>query len=57
MAAVTPEGSTPPAERGYFLISHYMVFPGFFKDSGIPHAARAARSTTPIGRMARRSRS
>ena len=35
LAAVTPQGSTPPAARGYFLINHRMVAPGYFTDSGI----------------------
>jgi putative ABC transport system permease protein len=36
LAGIRPEGSTPPAQRGYFLVNHRMVFPGFFEDSGIP---------------------
>ena len=35
MAAITPEGSTPPAARGYFLTSHRLVVPGYFADAGI----------------------
>jgi len=36
LAAVTPEGSSPPAARGYFLTSHRMVAPGYFAAAGIP---------------------
>ena len=36
LAAVTPQGSTPPEARGYFLINHRLVTPGYFQDSGIP---------------------
>jgi hypothetical protein len=35
LAAVTPQGSTPPAARGYFLINHRLVTPGYFRDSGM----------------------
>jgi putative ABC transport system permease protein len=35
LAAITPEGAIPPAERGYFLVNHRMVFPGYFEDFGI----------------------
>ncbi|MEO5762830.1 MAG: ABC transporter permease, partial [Vicinamibacteria bacterium] len=35
LAAITPQGSTPPEGRGYFLVTHRMVVPGYFKDSGI----------------------
>ncbi|HVQ28955.1 MAG TPA: ADOP family duplicated permease, partial [Vicinamibacteria bacterium] len=36
LAAITPQGSTPPAARGFFLVNHRLVFPGYFEDSGIP---------------------
>ncbi len=36
LAGITPEGSTPPEGRGYFIVSHRMVVPGYFKDLGIP---------------------
>ena len=36
LAGIRPEGSTPPAERGYFLVNHRMAFPGYFEDFGIP---------------------
>ena len=36
LAAITPEGTTPPASRGYFLVNHRMVFPGYFEAFGIP---------------------
>jgi predicted permease len=36
LAAITPEGATPPASRGYFLVNHRMVFPGYFEASSIP---------------------
>lgn len=36
LAGITPEGSQPPAARGYFVTTHRMVVPGYFKDSGIP---------------------
>jgi len=35
LAAVTPQDSTPPAARGYFLVNHRLTVPGFFRDSGI----------------------
>ncbi|HEY5550595.1 MAG TPA: FtsX-like permease family protein, partial [Opitutaceae bacterium] len=36
LAAITPEGTTPPEPRGYYLAYHRMVFPGYFSDSGVP---------------------
>ena len=36
LAAITPQGSTPPEPRGYFLTNHRMAMPGFFGDAGIP---------------------
>jgi putative ABC transport system permease protein len=36
LAALTPEGTTPPEPRGYYLSYHRMVFPGYFRDSGTP---------------------
>jgi len=39
LAAVTPEGSTPPASPGFFITYHRMVFPGYFKDAGVPIVA------------------
>ncbi len=36
LAGITPEGSHPPEARGYFVTTHRMVVPGYFKDSGIP---------------------
>jgi putative ABC transport system permease protein len=36
LAGITPQGSTPPEARGYFIVSHKMVVPGYFKDLGIP---------------------
>jgi putative ABC transport system permease protein len=35
LAAITPEGTIPPPERGNFLVDHRMVFPGYFEDFGI----------------------
>ncbi len=35
LAALTPEGSTPPEARGYFLIGHKMVSAGYFRDFGV----------------------
>jgi len=35
LAAVTPEGTVPPPGRGYFLVNHRMVFPGYFEDFGM----------------------
>ena len=35
LAGITPEGSTPPEGRGYFIVTHKMVVPGYFKDLGI----------------------
>lgn len=39
LAGLTPEGSTPPEARGYFLIGHKMVSPGYFRDLGVPIVA------------------
>lgn len=36
LAGFTPEGITPPEARGYFITYHRMVFPGYFRDAGIP---------------------
>ena len=36
LASITPEGTTPPEPRGYFITSHRMVVPGYFDDFGIP---------------------
>ncbi|MEO8499844.1 MAG: FtsX-like permease family protein, partial [Vicinamibacteria bacterium] len=36
LAGVTPQGSTPPEARGYFIVTHKMVVPGYFKELGIP---------------------
>jgi len=36
LAALTPESTTPPEPRGYYLAYHRMVFPGYFRDSGTP---------------------
>jgi predicted permease len=36
LAGVTPEGTTPPASRGFFLVNHRMVFPGYFEAFHIP---------------------
>jgi putative ABC transport system permease protein len=36
LAAITPEGTSPPEPRGYYLAYHRMVFPGYFRDSGVP---------------------
>lgn len=35
LAAVSPQGSTPPQPRGYYLINHRMAMPGYFHDAGI----------------------
>ena len=35
LAGITPAGSRPPEGRGYFIVSHRMVVPGYFKDFGI----------------------
>lgn len=35
LAGITPEGSTPPEGRGYFIVTHKMVAPGYFKELGI----------------------
>lgn len=35
LAAVTPQGSTPPEPRGYFLVNHRMAMPGYLRDAGI----------------------
>ena len=36
LAAVTPQGSTPPEARGYFLVNHRLAVPGYFRAAGIP---------------------
>jgi predicted permease len=36
LAAVTPEGATPPEPQGFYITYHRMVFPGYFRDAGIP---------------------
>jgi putative ABC transport system permease protein len=36
LAGITPVGVTPPEARGYFLVTHKMVAPGYFNDFGIP---------------------
>ncbi len=36
IASITPAGSTPPAARGYFDTGHFMVFPGYFANAGVP---------------------
>ncbi len=36
LAAVTPEGTTPPESQGFYITYHRMVFPGYFRDAGIP---------------------
>jgi putative ABC transport system permease protein len=36
LAGITPEGTTPPPNRGYFLVNHRLVFPGYFRDFEIP---------------------
>jgi predicted permease len=36
LAGITPEGTTPPLPRGFFLVNHRMVFPGYFEAFGIP---------------------
>lgn len=35
LAAVTPEGTTPPEPQGFYITYHRMVFPGYFRDAGI----------------------
>jgi putative ABC transport system permease protein len=35
LAAITPQGVEPPRPRGYFLVNHRMVFPGYFEAFGI----------------------
>jgi putative ABC transport system permease protein len=36
LAGITPQGTVPPPARGFFLVNHRMVFPGFFDAFGIP---------------------
>jgi predicted permease len=36
LAGITPEGTQPPPERGFFLVNHRMVVSDYFKDAGIP---------------------
>jgi putative ABC transport system permease protein len=36
LAGITPQGTTPPPARGFFLVNHRMVFPGYFEALGIP---------------------
>jgi putative ABC transport system permease protein len=35
LAAITPQDTTPPEPRGYFLVNHRMAVPGYFRDAGI----------------------
>jgi len=48
LAGVTPEGSTPPETRGYFLVNHRMVFPGFFEASGMRIVRGRALQATDV---------
>jgi len=36
LAGISPQGVAPPPGRGYFLVNHRMVVPGYFEASGIP---------------------
>jgi predicted permease len=36
LAGISPQGSAPPPGRGFFLVNHRMVFPGYFEAFGIP---------------------
>lgn len=36
LAAITPEGSRPPASPGYFTTRHRLIFPGYFQELKIP---------------------
>jgi len=46
LAAVTPEGTTPPESPGFYITYHRMVFPGYFRDAGIPILAGRALDET-----------
>jgi len=55
LAGITPEGTLPPPERGFFLVNHRMVFPGYFEDSGIRILKGRSIETTDLeghGRVA-----
>ena len=52
LAAVTPEGSTPPSSRGFFLVNHRLVFPGYFAELHIPIVrGRAVERTDVVNRQ------
>ena len=36
LAGISPQGVVPPPGRGYFLVNHRMVFPGYFEAFGMP---------------------
>ena len=55
LAGISPQGGTPPAARGYFLVNHRMVMPGYFKPRASPFFAAAA-SMKAIAPTDRRSR-
>lgn len=46
LAALTPEGTTPPQPQGFYIAYHRMVFPGYFRDAGIPLVAGRAPDET-----------
>ena len=48
LAAITPEGSSPPASRGFFIVNHRLVFPGYFEELHIPIVRGRAIEETDI---------
>jgi predicted permease len=48
LAGITPQGTVPPPGRGFFLVNHRMVFPGYFEASGIPIVRGRAIERTDI---------
>ena len=54
LAGITPQGTVPPAARGYFLVNHRMVFPGYFEAFGMRIVrGRGIERTDIEGRAAR----
>lgn len=47
LAAIT-QGTTPPASRGFFIVNHRLVFPGYLADLGIPIVRGRAIERTDI---------
>ena len=48
LAGISPQGTVPPPGRGFFLVNHRMVLPGYFEASGIPIVRGRAIERTDI---------